>query len=297
VSLSRKPKRARVLLPRLRQRLASQRARILYSAAIAIALSVLTCWVGVSLFTRARDLLRTVPKQLKEMKTVSLRLTASGQQELAKAAASYREHLAAGKQIDRLEAEEHAAMAKAISDIAGFEKALGRSIRVIPGPPPKYDPGEEPTYPWLPDRVAWCVSRDYSKRWNAWYAAKQSCDMLNDADTVFGGTLANVREKYRRARKELDAASKAASDVLGSLPLLPGQDEEMEEPGAHATSALDAAVTWADLVGREAWTSSTTAVFTFLDIPTLFTCLLMTMNYWSRFLLACDRLGPTRIVR
>ncbi len=290
------PKPTRIPLPRLRRRLASQRARIWYSAAIAILLSVVTCWVGVSLIARARDLVRTVPRQVNDMKTVSLRLTAAGKVELAKAAASYREHLATGKQIEQLEAVEHAAMVNAISDLVGLEQALGHPIRVIPGPPRKYDPGEEPTYPWLPDRVAWWVSPEYAKRWNAWFKAKNACDLINNADTAYGGTLANVRERYRRARSELDTASQAISDVLGALPMNPGHESETKEAGSHNTSALGAAVNWSAVAGRESWATSTNTVFFLLDISTLITCLATTAVAWSRLLLACDWLGPTRIV-
>lgn len=286
----------RMPLSRLRNRLSSQRSRMWYAAGVAIVLTALTCWVGWCMISRVRDLAATVPRQIQDMKTLSLRLTATGQKTLADAAAHYREHLDAERQLGRFEADEHAAMAKAISDLGGFEETLGRPIRVIPGPPPKYDPGEEPTYPWLPDRFAWWISRDYFNRWNTWYAAKKACDALNNAESNYGSSLAAVREKYRRTREELEACKAAASAAIGSLSPEPG-DQPPEGEGRESVSALDAALRWSDLVGREAWGTSTKTAFCLLDIPTFFACLAMTAVAWSRLLLACGWLGLTRITR
>lgn len=283
-------------LPRFRTKPSSQRSRIWYAASLASVLTALTCWVGWSMASRIQDLSDTVPRQLQDMKTLSLRLTAAGQKTLADTAAHYREHLAAEQQLARFEADEHAAMAKAMSDAAGFEETLGRQIRVIPGPPPKYDPGEEPTYPWLPDRIAWWISRDYFNRWNTWYAAKKACDALNNVETAHGSSLAAVRERYRRTREELEACKHAASAAIGSLPP-PPSGENIDGVSQDKASALDAALRWSDLVGREAWATSTKTAFCLLDIPTFFACLAMSAVAWSRLLLACDWLGVTRITR
>ena len=286
----------RIRLPRLRVQFSSQRSRIWYAASLASVLTALTCWVGWSMVSRIQDLATTVPQQLRDMKTLSLSLTATGQKTLADAAAHYREHLAAEQQLSRFEADEHAAMAKAMSDAAGFEKTLGGPIRVLPGPPPQYDPGEEPTYPWIPDRLAWWISRDYFNRWNTWYAAKRACDALNNVETAHGSSLAAVREKYRRAGEELEACKHAASAAIGSLPP-PSGGEGLDGMSQEKNSALDAALRWSDLVGREAWATSTKTAFCLLDIPTFLACLAMSAVAWSRLLLACDWLGVTRISR
>ena len=280
-----------IQLPRFRVQFSSQRSRIWYAASLAAFLTGITGWVACGMFGRVWQLSEAVPKHLQAVKQLSLQLTASGKKTLADAADHYREHLDAERQIASFEADEHTAMSKAISDLAGFEETLGRPIRVTPGPPQQYDPGDAPTYPILWDKLAFVVSSNYRSKCIAWKLAKEACDALNSAEAAFGSSLESARIKYRRTREELGAAKHAVSASISAL--RPAAQDE----GEDSISSLDAALRWSDLDRRQAWTTTGNALFCLLDLPTLLACLAMTAVAWSRLLLACGSLGQTRIER
>jgi hypothetical protein len=283
--------RIRSALSCLQTALQLQPVRIWYAAGIATALTLLTLGVAWNAVARARELFIDVPQQLEGVRVLSRHLTTSAQKTLIDAANHYREHLEIEGEVAHLEATEHAAVAKSISDLVGFEKILDRPIRVDPGPPQKYDVGVMPDYGWIPNWIGLCVSRDYFKKRAAWEAAKLACDKLNNVEAAHGGELDAVREKYRQSREELDACRGNIVTAIRSLPPAPEAD------GQETLSPLDAALRWCDLQRRDAWATGAKFVFFILDIPMVFACLAMTGVAWSRLCLAGGWLGVSRITR
>jgi len=243
--------------------------------------------VGWSSAARLYDLSDSVPKQIKDFQLLMRQVPESGQKELIVAATRYREHLEVKSQLDAAETEAHAAVTKMVSDVAGFEKNLGRPIRVTSDNPPKYDVGEEPTYSWLPDRLAWWTSKEYRDKWNSWFAAKQACDRLNAQQVQ----LKELREKYRQTQRNVEACKQTIDDVIGSL------RPSNVIAGDQALPVLDATIYWSDLQLRKAWTTGAKVAFGLLDIPTLVSCMAMTAVAASRFLLAVGWLGQTQITK
>lgn len=292
--------KARTMWQSIRSRLVepviSQSVMIRYSAALAVMLTVLTACVGWSAVTRLRDLYGSIPKRLAELRWLERIATHADRRALVDAVEQYREHRDVETQLTALEANRHDALAAWVSTSTGFEKALKRPITVTADDPPQLVVGEAPTYPWLPDKLAWCIASEYRNQLNAWYKAKLMCDQLNAGEKAFVSQIDDLREKHRRTQAALAACRTKVEDQLSEAFRraqlhMPPTDEQ----AAEVTSTIDVALRWSDLHARDTWATGAQAWFFLLDIPTFLTCLAMTAAAWSRFLLASDWLGQTRI--
>jgi hypothetical protein len=274
----------------------SRLAIVLYSAALSVILTALTAFVGWGVVTRLRDLYGAVPKRLEELRWLERVTSLADRGALVAAGEQYREHCDVEAQIAALESNRHESLAKWVSTSTGFEQAMKKPITVTDGAPPRFVVGDAPTYPWLPDKVAWCLDGDYRKKLNAWYAAKLMCDQLNAGEKAFGTQIAELREKHRRTGAALAACRTKLEDHLReAVKRADSQMPHTNEETGEVHSAVDAAIRWADLNARDAWATGAKVAFLFLDLPTLLTCLAITAAAWSRFLLAGDWLGQTRI--
>ena len=154
-----------------RSGISPQTAGMIYSSIWFLCLTTLTVVLTYLWASRWRELSTAVPQSLESFTALKKEVSVSGLRQLEAAATHYREHREIERQAARFEADEHAAMAKAVSDLTGFERVMGRPIRVVPGPPQQYDAGGPPTYLWPFDWLAYWLSRDFFLKYEAWRAA------------------------------------------------------------------------------------------------------------------------------